>query len=167
MSSSAFQIAGVQVAPQASGVEPSADARAHRERLLALCLRGMTLTVQDRLDELMEMYADDCELHLNGGAAFSPWFGVYHGKEAVRTKLREGQTLFDALDFRPRDFRVVGDTVILHAVSLVRNRGTGPARDVDGVMVLKFRGDQCYYSGQFVDTAALAVLADLPAPDAD
>src|SRR5205085_1780330 len=115
-----------------------------------------------RLDELMTMCTEDCEMHLHGGGRFPVFSGRFVGRAAVRAKLQELSALFEHLEVLPKDFTIVGDMAVLHVVTRVRNRGTGPAKEVEGVIEVRFRGDLFCHSGHYVDTAALAYLADWP-----
>jgi ketosteroid isomerase-like protein len=134
---------------------------------VALCKWLLTLRLSGRLDELMEHFTPDCELHIAGGSNLSPYAGRYHGRDAVKAKLRSLHTSIEHLEFEPLSFVIDGDDVAIRWRSRGRNRGAGPAKWLEGMTLLKFRNDLVAYYGNFLDTAMMADLTGWPAPSQD
>jgi len=133
-----------------------------REDMLAVIMKLAEARVQARYDVLEASATEDIVVTINGNRLFTPFAGKFHGIPAARSALERLSIEFDYRNVEMKHIMIDGDQVGMRWRGVLRNRGTSAQDEFEGFLHLSFRdGKVCEYAA-FVDTAALARLADWP-----
>jgi ketosteroid isomerase-like protein len=148
------------ITPDAASRVPSASGRpSRRAELIDICETMMRLRQVGDFTQLANYLTEDCELLMPGLPGMCPFAGTAHGRDDCVAAMRANFTVIEMIDLVALNFIHDGDSVVVSWSAQLRNRGTGPAIEVNGLSRLCFRGKQISLYANYLDTAALAALA--------
>ena len=138
------------------------DAAPSRDELIAICVEMMRMRESGDFARLEQFLTQDCEMSIPGLRGLNPFAFSVRGRAQCVQALRSNFTLIELVDLRPQSFVQDDDALVITWTSRMRNRGTGPMVNMQGLSRLRFRGRQvCLYTNYF-DTAAVAALLGTP-----
>ena len=137
-----------------------AGAENKRAQRLDLIMKLMEARIQARFDVLEVIALPDVVVRIIGDSAFSPFAGTFKGRQAARAALERLSVEFEYTQVNVEYIMVDGDQVALRWRGELRNRGTSARGEFEGFLHIVFRDDLVSEYVAYVDTAALARLAD-------
>jgi ketosteroid isomerase-like protein len=123
----------------------------------------MRLREEGDFAQLAAFLTEDCELMVPGHPGMNPFISSARGRDSCLTALRANFTWIELVGLVPLHFVCDGDWLVVTWTSGMRNRGTGPTIEVKGLCRLRFRGTRVSFYANYLDTAAVAALAGMPA----
>lgn len=132
----------------------------NRRRKQELILKLMDARLRARFDVLESIAAADILVKIAGDRVFSPFAGTYRSKEAARRALERLSIEFEYLKVSTDYMMIDGDQAGLRWHGVLRNRGTSAQAEFEGFVHIVFENDLVKEYVAFIDTAALARLAD-------
>ena len=139
-----------------------AQVTAKREKLLTRVMQLADARLRGQFDILEAIATDDVVVKLVGNRALSPFAGIFKGKAAARSALENLSIEFEYRDVRMDHLMIDGDQVGMRWSGTLRNRGTSAQADFEGFVHVIFRNEKVCEYAAFLDTAAMAHLADWP-----
>ena len=111
--------------------------------------------------EVLESIAtEDIVVRLVGNRALSPFAGTFKGKRAGRSALENLSIEFEYRDVKMDHLMIDGDQVGMRWSGTLKNRGTSAQAHFEGFVHVIFRDGLVAEYAAFLDTAAMAYLAD-------
>lgn len=139
--------------------------KSNREKLLALVLQLAQARLLGQFEVLESIATDDVVVKLVGNRALSPFAGTFIGKAAGRSALENLSIEFEYRDVKMEHVMVDGDQVGMRWSGKLRNRGTSAQAHFEGFVRVIFRDQLVREYAAFIDTAAMAQLADWGSQD--
>jgi ketosteroid isomerase-like protein len=151
--------------PQQRAPVPSQAPQGHdlsKEEMIALCHDLISFRMKGDFKQVLSHFAPDCRFRLAGSSGVNPLSSVCIGHQQILEKIKTMNVLIEYCDIKPVAYVVDDDQFVVRWVGRWRNRGTGPAEDLEGVAHVRFRDGLIIDYTNFVDTAVIASLLDWP-----
>lgn len=133
-----------------------------RDKLFSLIMQLADARLRGQFEVLEAIATDDVVVKLVGNRALSPFAGNYRGKAAGRAVLESLSIEFEYRDVKLDHIMIDNDQVGMRWSGILRNRGTSAQAHFEGFIHVIFRGELICEYAAFMDTAAIAQLADWP-----
>jgi ketosteroid isomerase-like protein len=133
-----------------------------KEQMIKKCEDLISLRLRGNLREVVKFFAPDARLRVAGSSAVNPLSSVCVGHQQILEKIKTMNVLIEYCEIRPVAYVVDEDHFVVRWTGRWRNRGTGPAEDLEGVVHVRFRDGLIVDYTNFVDTAVVADLLDWP-----
>jgi ketosteroid isomerase-like protein len=139
-----------------------AEIKSHRDKLFARIMQLADARLKGQFDILESIATDDVVVKVVGNRALSPFAGTFRGKAAGRGVLEALSIEFEYKDVRLDHIMIDNNQVGMRWSGTLRNRGTSAQAHFEGFIHVIFRGELVCEYAAFMDTAAIAQLADWP-----
>lgn len=133
-----------------------------KDEMIAICHDLITLRMRGDFNTILSYFSKDCHFRLAGSSGVNPLSSVCIGHQQILEKIKTMNVLIEYCDIQPVAYVVDDDQFVVRWVGRWRNRGTGPAEDLEGVAHVRFNEGLIVDYTNFVDTAVIASLLDWP-----
>lgn len=133
-----------------------------KDDLIRMCSELISLRLQGNLTEVVKFFAPDARLRIAGSSTANPLSSVCVGHQQILEKIRTMNVLIEYCDINPQAYVVDEDHFVVRWTGRWRNRGTGPAENLEGVAHVRFRDGLIVDYTNFVDTAMIADMLGWP-----
>jgi ketosteroid isomerase-like protein len=133
-----------------------------KDDLIRKCSELISLRLEGNLTEVVKYFAPDARLRIAGSSTVSPLSSVCVGHQQILEKIRTMNVLIEYCEIEPQAYVVDEDHFVVRWTGRWRNRGTGPAENLEGVAHVRFRDGLIVDYTNFVDTAIIADMLGWP-----
>ena len=134
-----------------------------RDDMIRICDDLIRLRIRGDFKDLLRYFAPDAQVRIAGSSTANPLSSVCVGHQQILEKMKSIHVLIEYCDIEPTAYVVDEDHFVVRWSGRWRNRGTGPAETLEGVVHVRFRNGLIIDYTNFVDTAVIAELLDWPA----
>jgi ketosteroid isomerase-like protein len=133
-----------------------------KDEMIRKCSELISLRLEGNLTEVVKFFAPDARLRIAGSSTVNPLSSVCVGHQQILEKIRTMNVLIEYCEIEPQAYVVDEDHFVVRWIGRWRNRGTGPAENLEGVAHVRFRDGLIVDYTNFVDTAMIAEMLGWP-----